>query len=172
MSVTAAGTVTVTRAKGNGFGNGSAGLSAAVGISNTSQGSATRIYEIEHGDLGQSPTAGPIIMLNDTSNVALFYRTSGGKKTLIDSAASAGHPAASNVRSGVSFANGNQTGTCAVPAAGSVALGVAVDNTSGTAVLTQANVETALGAFSSGRLANCATVASVGQQLADALTTP
>jgi hypothetical protein len=53
-----------------------------------------------------------------------------------------------------------------------VALGVAVDNTSGTAVLTQANVETALGAFSSGRLANCATVASVGQQLADALTTP
>lgn len=172
VSVTAAGTITATRAKGNGFGNGSSGLSAAVGVSNSSQGSATRVYEIEYGDLGQSPTAGPIIMLNDTSNVALFYRTSGGKKTLVDSAASAGHPAASNVRSGVVFANGNQTGTCAVPAAGSVALGVAVDNTTGTAVLTQANVETALGAFSSGRLSNCATVASVGQQLADALTTP
>lgn len=170
VSVTAAATVTVTRAKGNGFGNGSVGLSAAVGVSNTSQGSATRVYEIEYGDLGQSPTAGPIILVNDTSNVALFYRTSGGKKTLIDSSASAGHPAVTNVRSGISYANGNLTGTCAVPAAGSVALGVAVDNTTGTAILTQANVETALGSFASGRLSNCATIATVGQQLSDALS--
>lgn len=170
VSVNAAGTVTVTRAKGNGFGNGSVGLSAAVGVSNTSQGSATRVYEIEYGDLGQSPTTGPIILLNDTSNVALFYRTSGGKKTLIDSSASAGHPAITNVRSGISYANGNLTGTCAVPSAGSVALGVAVDNTSGTAILTQANVETALGSFASGRLSNCATIATVGQQLSDALS--
>lgn len=164
--------VTVTRAKGNGFGNGSTGVTAAFGVNNAASGSTINVYEVEWGDLGQSPTSGPITLLNATSNVALFYRTSGGKKTLIDSAASAGHPAASNVRSGIVYANGNQTGTCAVPAAGSVALGVAVDNTTGTAVLTQANVEAALGAFSSGRLGNCATVASVGQQLADALTTP
>jgi hypothetical protein len=142
-----------------------------VGVS-TTQNANCRVYEIEYGDLGQSPTSGPIILLNDTSNVAILYRTSGGKKTLIDSAASAGHPSASNVRSGVVYANGNQTGTCAVPAAGSVALGVAVDNTTGTAVLTQADVETALGAFSSGRLSSCSTVASVAQQLADALAAP
>jgi hypothetical protein len=158
------GTVTVTRARGNGFGNGSVGLSATVGV-NAAQNSATRVYEIEYGDLGMSPTSGPIILLNDTSNVALFYRTSGGKKTLIDSSASAGHPAITNVRSGISYANGNLTGTCAVPSAGSVALGVAVDNTTGTAILTQADVETALASFSSGRLSNCATVASVGQQI-------
>jgi hypothetical protein len=163
------GTVTVTRARGNGFGNGSAGLSATVGV-NAAQNSATRVYEIEYGDLGMSPTSGPIILLNATSNVALFYRTSGGKKTLIDSSASAGHPAITNVRSGIAYANGNLTGTCAVPAASSVALGVAVDNTTGTAVLTQANVETALASFSSGRLSNCSTVASVGQQLSDALS--
>jgi hypothetical protein len=167
--VQSSGTATITRAKGNGFGNGSVGLSAAVGVQ-ASQNANCRVYEIEYGDLGQSPTSGPIILLNDTSNVAIMYRTSGGKKTLIDSASSAGHPAASNVRSGVSYANGNQTGTCAVPAAGSVALGVAVDNTTGTAILTQANVETALSSFSSGRLSNCATVASVGQQLSDALS--
>jgi hypothetical protein len=158
------GTVTVTRARGNGFGNGSIGLSATVGV-NAAQNSATRVYEIEYGDLGMSPTSGPIILLDDTSNVALFYRTSGGKKTLIDSSASAGHPAITNVRSGISYANGNLTGTCAVPSAGSVALGVAVDNTTGTAILTQADVETALASFSSGRLSNCATVASVGQQI-------
>ncbi len=158
------GTMTVTRAKGNGFGNGSVGLSAVVGV-NAAQNSATRVYEIEYGDLGMSPTSGPIILLDDTSNVALFYRTSGGKKTLIDSSASAGHPAITNVRSGISYANGNLTGTCAVPSAGSVALGVAVDNTTGTAILTQADVETALASFSSGRLSNCATVASVGQQI-------
>jgi hypothetical protein len=49
-----------------------------------------------------------------------------------------------------------------------VALGVAVDSTTGTAILSQANVTTALTAFSDGRLANCATVSSVGQQIAAA----
>lgn len=101
-----------------------------------------------------------------------MYRFGTTKKNLVDANASGLMPAASHVRSGTVYNGGNSTGTCAVPAAGSVALGVAVDNTTGTAVLTQANVETALGAFSSGRLANCATVASVGQQLADALTLP
>jgi hypothetical protein len=170
ISVTGSATVTATRAKGNGFGNGSSGLSSAVGISVTVQTSNTRVYEVEYGDRGQSPTSGPIILLNDTSNVVLFYRTSGGKKTLIDSSASAGHPVTTNVRSGIAYANGNLTGTCAVPAASSVAVGVAVDNTTGTAVLTQSNVETALASFSSGRLSNCSTVASVGQQLSDALS--
>jgi hypothetical protein len=170
ISVTGSATVTATRAKGNGFGNGSSGLSAAVGISVTVQTSNTRVYEVEYGDRGQSPTSGPIILLNDTSNVVLFYRTSGGKKTLIDSSASAGHPSITNVRSGIAYANNNLTGTCAVPAASSVTVGVAVDNTTGTAVLTQADVETALASFSSGRLSNCATVATVGQQLSDALS--
>jgi len=58
----------------------------------------------------------------------------------------AGYPAASNVRSGTTFGpSGIYSGSCAVPAAGSVALGVAVDNTTGTAVLTAANVRTAVG---------------------------
>jgi len=41
-----------------------------------------------------------------------------------------------DVRSGTVYASGNLTGTLAVPAAGSVALGVPVDATTGTAVLT------------------------------------
>jgi hypothetical protein len=55
-----------------------------------------------------------------------------------------GQPAIANVRSGVTYAAGALTGTAAIPAAGSVALGVPVDATTGTAVLTAANVQTAL----------------------------
>jgi len=167
------GNLTVTRAKGNGFGNGSTGIGSAVGVASV-QASNTRVLEIEYGDLGQSPTSGPTILADASTNVAVFFRGSGGKKTLVDNAATVDYPSNSNVRLGVVFANGNRTGTCAVPAASSVASGVPVDNTTGTAVLTSAAAQSAcnaaLSAFSSGRLANVATVASTGQQLADAVT--
>ena len=55
-----------------------------------------------------------------------------------------GNPSAADVRSGVNYGGGSLTGTAAIPAAGSVALGVPVDATTGTAVLTAANVQTAL----------------------------
>jgi hypothetical protein len=55
-----------------------------------------------------------------------------------------GNPAQTDVRSGVSYGDGGLTGTCAVPAAGSVALGVPVDNTTGSAVLTPSAVQAAL----------------------------
>ena len=171
VNVNASATVTITRARGNGFGNGSVGLSPAVGVQ-ASQTSSVRVSEIEYGALGQSPTGGPVLLSDATSNVAIFYRLGGGQKTLTDPAATADFPANSNVRSGTVFANGNRTGTCAVPAAGSVALGVAVDNTTGTAVLTSAAAQSAcnsaLTAFSSGRLANVATVDSTGAQVAAA----
>jgi hypothetical protein len=54
-----------------------------------------------------------------------------------------GNPATTDVRSGVAFGSG-LTGTAAIPAAGSVALGVPVDATTGTAVLTAANVQAAV----------------------------
>lgn len=162
------GPINVTRARGNGFGNGSVGIVAAVGVA-SAQASTTRVSEFEFGDLGQSPVSGPILVNDSTSNVVLLYRPSLTKKTLTDPAATIAFPSPANVRQGVSYNSGSQVGTLAVPLASQVALGVAVDNTTGTAILTQANVETALGSFSSGRLSNCATVASTGQQLADAL---
>lgn len=133
------GTAFVTRAKGNGFGIGSTGLTAQVGVSGA-QSSFTYVREIEFGDLGQSPVSGNIMLTDVTSNVCVFYRYNTTKKTLTDPAATVDYPANSNVRSGTVFANGNRTGTCAVPAASSVAAGVSVDNTVGTAVLTQASV--------------------------------
>jgi hypothetical protein len=136
------GQVTVTRAVGNGFGGGSVGLSAAVGVSNVvSQSSITIVEQIEFGTLGQSPVNGRIRLKKANTNVAVFnFCDTAGAKTLIDATQNAAMPAATDVRSGVSYASGALTGTCAVPAAGSVALGVPVDNTTGTAVLTPAAV--------------------------------
>jgi hypothetical protein len=72
--------------------------------------------------------------------------TATGYKNLYTADSVGGNPAVNNVRSGTVYGPSSElTGTCAVPAAGSVALGVPVDNTTGTAVLTQANVRTALG---------------------------
>jgi hypothetical protein len=81
-------------------------------------------------------------------------------------------PAPANVRTGVVYASGTQTGTLAMPAAGSVAFGVPVDNTTGTALLSPADVWTAATsamttAGSIGeRLKNASTVDTTGDQLA------
>jgi hypothetical protein len=86
-------------------------------------------------------------------------------------------PDESDVRSGTTFGISNVlVGTCVIPPAASVATGVPVDNTTGTAALTPADFWDALtsGMTTSGsigaRLKNAATLDSTGQQLADALS--
>lgn len=135
------GSMSVTRAVANGFGPGSVGLTAGPGVNNTALG-VVEFQEIEFGIRGQSPLTGTGFRLKKANtNVAVFnYADTAGAKTLIDATQNAAMPAASDVRSGVSYASGAQTGSCAVPAAGSVALGVPVDATTGTAVLTPAAV--------------------------------
>jgi filamentous hemagglutinin len=170
---TSTGTLTLTRAKSNAYGPGnSVGLSAVVGASNAGLG-VIEIQELEYGTYGMSPTSGTGIRLKKvSSNVAVFkYCDTAGAKTLIDATQNAAMPTASNVRSGVSYASGALTGTCAVPAAGSVALGVPVDNTTGTAVLTAAAIRTEL-AVELARIAQCSTVATTGDQIAAAFNSP
>ena len=182
-SNTSTGSITATRAAGNGFGPGSVGLTAATGIANSGLGVVT-IEQLEYGTLGQSPTTGTGFRLKKVgTNVAVFnYCDTAGAKTLIDATANAAMPAASDVRLGVSYASGALTGSCAVPAAGSVALGVPVGSTTGTALLTGAAVASAVwdaltsSLTTSGsigeRVKNCATAEIVGEQLAAALSTP
>jgi fibronectin-binding autotransporter adhesin len=174
---TSTGILNVIRAVGNDWGIGATGMVAAGGVDSANVGAQTRVEELEYGSLGMAPTSGAVSCPDETTNVCLVHRLSSTKKTLIDAASVSGAlPAASDVRSGVAFNVGNTTGTCAVPAAGSVALGVAVDNTTGTAVLTPAAVWDALtsGMTTAGsigaRLKNAATLDSTGQQLADALS--
>jgi hypothetical protein len=62
------------------------------------------------------------------------------------SGSGSGQPSAANVRSGTVYGPSSElTGTCAVPAAASVASGVAVDATTGTAVITAATLRSAMG---------------------------
>lgn len=89
-----------------------------------------------------------------------------------DSLSAFSMPPASAVRSGVSFANNTLTGTCKVPSANSVNIGVPVDNTVGTAFLNpatlfDASVASLTASDSLGaRLKNSATVQSVGNIVA------
>jgi len=164
------GTVRATRAVGNAYGPAnSAGLVAAVGISNVALG-ICEIEQFEFGTFGQIPVSGTGIRLKKANtNVAIFnYCDTAGAKTLIDATANAEMPASTDVRSGVSYASGAATGSCAVPAASSVAFGVPVDATTGTAVLTaaaiRAELATELGridAAVSSRLAPNGTLATV-----------
>ena len=131
------GTVSATRAKANAYGPGNtSGLAAAVGIASSGLG-VIEIQELEFGQYGMTPTSGTGIRLKKVStNQAIFtYVDAGAAKTLVD-ATTGEMPAESDVRSGVSYASGALNGSCAVPDAGSVALGVPVDNTTGNAVLT------------------------------------
>jgi hypothetical protein len=174
---TSTGTLSMTRAVGNSYGIGAAGGTGDfVGLLSTNVASDTRTEELEYGANGQAPTRGAVRIVSGTNNKCLVTLTTSAVKTLADPSDGTGQANEADVRSGTSYALGNKTGTCAVPAAGSVALGVAVDNTTGTAVLTPAAVWDALtsGMTTSGsigaRLKNAATLDSTGQQLADALS--
>jgi hypothetical protein len=56
-------------------------------------------------------------------------------------------PVASDVRLGVSYAGGSLSGTCAIPPALSVAFAVPVDNTTGTTIITRAQLLSDMGAL-------------------------
>ena len=74
-----------------------------------------------------------------------------------------GVPAIADVRNGTSYALGALTGTCYVPAASSVVAGVPVDNTVGTAaLLTQADVRSAIGLASANLDAQLAAIPTSG----------
>jgi hypothetical protein len=174
---TSTGTLTVTRAVGNAYGIGAAGGTASVvGLASVNVASDTRAQEFEYGENGQTPTSGAVKVVSASNNKCIVELTTSAQKTLADPSDGTGQAAIADVRSGTSYALGNLTGTCAVPAASSVAFGVPVDATTGTAALTPAAVWDALtsGMTTSGsigaRLKNAATVDTTGQSLADALT--
>jgi len=170
------GIVRVTKVRGNGFGVGSTGINNVHALVSSAAGSLSYVEEIEFGSLGNTPVSGPIRFIALASNACVVTTTTGTPKTLVDTAATSGVlPAVTDVRSGVVYSSGNLTGTCAVPAAASVALGVAVGNTNGTATLTAANVRAAMGLDSANldtqlaRLANAATTQEVADIVEGAL---
>jgi hypothetical protein len=118
-------------------------VNAVVSTSATVRISGSFTYAID----GLVPVSAPRIILNATPTAAKTRYALNGSGTFVDMFTadnSLGQANPTDVRSGVSYASGTLTGTCVVPAAGSVALGVPVGNTTGTAILTQAAVQSAL----------------------------
>jgi fibronectin-binding autotransporter adhesin len=139
------GRINVGRAVGNAFGVGNtAGLTSNAGVANASTG-IVEFSELEYGSLGQSATSGTGFRLKKQSSNAVTFNLcdTAGAKTLVD-ATQGQMPAISNVRLGVSYASGALTGTCAVPSPATVATGVPVDNTVGTAALSASDVAAAV----------------------------
>jgi hypothetical protein len=141
-----AGTVRIKRIVGNAFGPGNtSGITSQAGASNTGTG-IIEFEELEYGSFGQTPTSGSGFRFRKVNtNVAVFnFCDTAGSKTLIDATQNAAMPAANHVRSGLSYAVGAATGTLAVPLPSQVAVGVATDNTVGTAFVTGSDIATAV----------------------------
>ena len=130
---------------------------------------------------GTLPVYAQKFILNATPSVAKTRYALNGTGTYVDMFTadnSLGQAAVADVRSGTVYASGLLTGTCAVPAAGSVSLGVPVGSGTGTAILTAAAIRAELAvelaridAAVSSRLAPSGTLATV-TTLTNAPTVP
>lgn len=117
-----------------------------------------------------SPFTGSIAFLpNPTMKI---YLESGAVVVLTDPASSQDFPSVNNVRNGVTYKNGTMTGTCKVPPPAAVSLGVEVDHTTGTAMLTALDLLNAIEGADhpmADRLRNVSTWQSIGAQLEQGL---
>jgi hypothetical protein len=101
--------------------------------------SGSFIYAID----GFAPVSAPRIILSTTPTLAKTRYALNGAGTYVDMFTtdnSFGQAAITDVRFGTVYASGTLTGVAYIPAAVSVAFGVPVDNTTGTAALTPASV--------------------------------
>lgn len=155
------GTYFVQVARSNNYPNGGH-TAPAHGVTFESMSFAGMIDAMVYGSGGFPPVQGRHFVRSSGSNYVTMRESNMGP-TLNLGELNADYPAQSNVRAGVAFDFGNKAGTCAVPPAGSVAFGVPVDGGTGTAALSPVSL---LGEDLITRLGQCATVQTVGDQLA------
>lgn len=157
------------------------GGSGAVGISSTSTSATNRLTgPFISGPTGIQPFFGPKLTIV-TGSATYWSFTAPDlttNKTLYSTDLVSGVPSPSDVRQGVTYASGALTGTMIVPPTSSVAYGVPVDNTTGSAIIAGSNynisdqvwntpVTSLTGSSTIGaRLSNSATIASTGAQIA------
>lgn len=120
------------------------------------------------GDMISRNGITPIMNLRINSSATTTYttlsETVGLTTTLYTPGVATGHPAEANVRTGVVYGpTNNLTGTCAVPPAAAVGVGVPVDNTVGTGYLNATDIWNM-------PLASITTPNSIGERLKDAST--
>jgi hypothetical protein len=169
ISYTGAATLTITGS-----------LIAGTG-GNAVASTSTSATTIVRGNLintnGRMAFYGPNLQLASGSLTTWqFTSSTGADRTLYTLQQIGDQPSPSNVRTGISYAGGSLTGTMAVPPTASVALGVPVGNTTGSAVLNPTYVAdeiwnqptstlTVSGSIGE-RIKNAATVQSTGAQIA------
>ena len=147
------GSVTATTNTLSPIVNNSTGLISVVGnisagvvpaITSTNASSTVKVSgDFIYSATGVVPVYAQKFILDTTPSVAKTRYALNGTGTYVDMFTadnSLTQAAPADVRNGTVYADGNLTGTCAVPAAASVAFGVPVDATTGTAALTPAAV--------------------------------
>jgi hypothetical protein len=128
-------------------------------------GVAVRMYgNIQNASNGFAAVFGvPFFFIESTTQYE-FRKLDLTTNTLYTPGVATGHPATNNVRTGIVYGpTNNLTGTCAVPPAAAVSLGVPVDNTVGTGYLNATDIWNV-------PLASITTPNSIGERLKDAST--
>jgi len=133
------GTAFVTKAVSNDYPNGG-NTGPQFGTMQTALGGFITIDSSDDGSGGWPACSGrTFVRAGSNGQIKMRESNAGVLKTF--GANPTDYPAPANVRDGTAYNSGAQTGTLKVPPAGSVALGVPVDATTGTAVLTLAAIE-------------------------------
>ena len=120
----------------------------ALQCTNTTGANVTLSGSLIYASNGFAPTNCLKFLMNPTPTMAKVRFAKNGSTTYSDfftADNNLGQAAITDVRFGTVYASGALTGVAYIPTAGSVAAGVPVDNTVGTATLTAANVRAALG---------------------------
>jgi hypothetical protein len=120
----------------------------ALQCTNTTGAVITLSGSLIYASNGFAPTNCLKFLMNPTPTMAKVRFAKNGSTTYSDfftADNSLGQAAITDVRFGTVYASGALTGVAYIPSASSVAFGVPVDNTTGTATLTAANVRAALG---------------------------
>jgi hypothetical protein len=171
-NVTAAATISVT-----GTINASAGApgiySAFALTSGYSSGTFVKVSGNVVNSANNMAIVAPRVTIDNSNSSWLFQSSTGSDRTLYAAGVSLGNPATNNVRFGTVYGASNElTGSVKIPPTADVLLGVGVDSTAGTLLMTPAQCWNYL--ISSGfiansigdRLQNASTVATTGGQLA------
>ncbi len=120
----------------------------ALQCTNTTGAVITLSGSLIYASNGFAPTNCAKLLMNPTPALAKVRFAKNGSTTYSDfftADNSLGQAAITDVRFGTVYASGALTGVAYIPSASSVAFGVPVDNTTGTATLTAADVRAALG---------------------------
>lgn len=139
------GVATVGKAVGNNYGPGG-GAAYGTGIAGGSTISTSRnyAYALEYGPFGMAPVTGHVRMIADVNNAVQVPDSVTLAPIILAETVTDLFPTADDVREGVVYMGMARTGLLVVPDPANVAVGVATDDTVGTAVLSAAAAAAAI----------------------------